>query len=84
MVYSKWCILNGVFSVPSPCHFTFWGISLSSTEIPGVFNPGYSQRGILCGVFLQKFAQCAMIGLENNGAGGEVGALPSARLVGDR
>jgi hypothetical protein len=24
----------------------FWGISLSSTEIPGVFNPGYSQRGI--------------------------------------
>ena len=58
MVYSKWCILNGVFSVPSPCHFTFWGISLSSTEIPGVFNPGYSQRGIFCGVFLQKFAQC--------------------------
>jgi hypothetical protein len=40
-------------------NFDWMAISLSSTEIPGVFNPGYSQRGIFCGVFLQKFAQCS-------------------------
>ena len=59
MVYFKWCILNGVFSVPSPCHFTFWGISLSSTEIPGVFNPGYSQRCISVVYFLSFLRSAA-------------------------
>ena len=60
MVYSKWCILNGVFSVPSPCHFTFWGISLSSTEIPGVFNPGYSQRCISVVYFFRNLRSASL------------------------
>jgi hypothetical protein len=32
--------------------FHILGISLSSTEIPGVFNPGYSQRDIFVVYFL--------------------------------
>jgi hypothetical protein len=42
----------GYFRYHLRCHFTLWGISLSSTEIPGVFNPGYSQRGIFVVYFL--------------------------------